>query len=59
MGSTRVRWQISLVAAFENGSFKPLTAEQMQADAISDGAVWIKVGSEKKNIIRDLWKIKF
>lgn len=39
IGSTWVRWQMSLVAPDAQGSFRPLTAEQMQAEAIRDGVV--------------------
>lgn len=49
MGSAQVIVQISLVAMLATGSLRPLTAEQMQAAAITDGGVWMRVGSGKNN----------
>lgn len=45
MGSTPVMWHISRVARLEQANLRPRTAEHMQAEAMRDGGVWIKVGS--------------
>lgn len=37
---------MSLVACDADANFNPRTAEQMHADAIVDGRVWINDGSE-------------
>lgn len=46
IGSTSVRLHRSRVACDEEASFNPRTAEQMHADAMVDGKVCIKDGSE-------------